>query len=225
MQDIAAARLFDELIKLFQAGFGLDAFEKLRHYGLFGHLFPDTEDCLAREEHDFPITFVSRGLANTDVRVEQNQPVTPAFLFAVLLWEPVRQRYQELLDRGREPIDAMILAGSETAARQQSRVAIPKRFSLPMREIWEMQPRLEQRQGTRPHRLLGHPRLRAAYDFLVLRAAAGEADLELADWWTRFLDGDTQERTRMTETGTKRRRRRRRPKEKVATTVGTLDGN
>jgi poly(A) polymerase len=225
LQDIAAARLFDELLKLFQAGFGLDAFEKLRHYGLFGHLFPDTEDCLAREEHDFPITFVSRGLANTDARIEQDQPVTPAFLFAVLLWEPVRQRYQELLDRGREPIEAMILAGSEVAARQQSRVAIPKRFSLPMREIWEMQPRLEQRQGTRPHRLLGHPRLRAAYDFLVLRAAAGEADPELADWWTRFQEGSTHERTRMTDTGTKRRRRRRRPKDGSVAAVGTLDGD
>ncbi len=225
LQDIAAARLFDELLKLFQAGFGLDAFEKLRHYGLFGHLFPDTEDCLAREEHDFPITFVSRGLANTDARIAQDQPVTPAFLFAVLLWEPVRQRYQEFLDRGREPIEAMILAGSEVATRQQSRVAIPKRFSLPMREIWEMQPRLEQRQGTRPHRLLGHPRLRAAYDFLLLRAAAGEADPELADWWTRFQEGSTHERTRMTDTGTKRRRRRRRPQGEAAAAVGTLDGD
>jgi poly(A) polymerase len=225
LQDIAAARLFDELLKLFQAGFGLDAFEKLRHYGLFGHLFPDTEDCLAREEHDFPITFVSRGLANTDARIERGQPVTPAFLFAVLLWEPVRQRYQELLDAGREPIDAMILAGSETAARQQARVAIPKRFALPMREVWEMQPRLEQRQGTRPHRLLGHPRLRAAYDFLVLRAAAGEADPELADWWTRFQECSTHERARMTDSGIKRRRRRRRPKKGSPAAVGTLDGD
>jgi poly(A) polymerase len=225
LQDIAAARLFEELLKLFQAGFGLDAFEKLRHYGLFGHLFPDTEACLAREEHDFPITFVSRGLANTDARIEKDLPVTPAFLFAVLLWEPVRRRYEQLLDDGREPIDAMTLAGSEVAARQQSRVAIPKRFSLPMREVWEMQPRLEQRQGTRPHRLIGHPRFRAAYDFLVLRAAAGEAEAELAEWWTQFQGGSTQDRTRMTETGTKRRRRRRRPKGGAPTAAGTVDAN
>jgi len=225
LQDIAAARLFDELLKLFQTGFGLAAFEKLRHYGLFGHLFPDTEACLACEEQDFPITFVSRGLANTDARVLQDQPVTPSFLFAVLLWEPVRQRYQELLDRGREPIEAMILAGSEIAARQQSRVAIPKRFSLPMREIWDLQPRLEQRQGTRPHRLLGHPRLRAAYDFLLLRAAAGEADPELADWWTRFQAGSTQERTRMTEGGAKRRRRRRRPRSEAPGVGGTASAS
>jgi poly(A) polymerase len=226
LRDIAAARLFDELLKLFQAGFGLDAFEKMRHYGLFGQLFPDTEACLAREEHDFPITFVSRGLANTDARVQQDLPVTPAFLFAVLLWEPVRRRYEELLDRGREPLDAMTLAGSEVAARQQSRVAIPKRFSLPMRELWEMQPRLEQRQGTRPHRLIGHPRFRAAYDFLVLRAAAGEADPELADWWTKFQECNAQERSRMTDPGTKRRRRRRRrPKGDAVAVAGALDGD
>jgi poly(A) polymerase len=95
-----------------------------------------------------------------------------------------------------------------------------------MREVWEMQPRLEQRQGTRPHRLLGHPRFRAAYDFLVLRAAAGEADVDLADWWTRFQEGNAQERMRMTDNGAKRRRRRRRrPKGEAATAAGTGDGD
>ncbi len=227
LQDIAAARLFEELLKLFQAGFGLDAFEKLRHYGLFGELFPDTDACLAHEEHDFPLTFVSRGLANTDSRIQQDQPVTPAFLFGVLLWEPVRRRYETLLDQGREPIDAISLAGSEIAARQQSRVAIPKRFSLPMREIWELQPRLEQRQGNRPARLIGHPRFRAAYDFLLLRAAAGEADQDLADWWTQYQECNPQDRARMTEGGTKprRRRRRRKPRDGAAPAVGAQDAD
>lgn len=225
LEDVAAARLFEELLKLFQAGFALDAFEKLRHYGLFGHLFPDTEACLTREEHDFPLTFVSRGLANTDGRVEQCLPVSPAFLFGVLLWEPVRRRYEELMAGGRDPIDAMMLAGSEVAARQQSRVTIPKRFSLPMRDLWELQPRLEQRQGTRPARLVTHPCFRAAYDFLVLRAAAGEADTELADWWTRFQEANGSERTRMIEGGTKRRRRRRkRPGGNSGATTGTAGG-
>jgi poly(A) polymerase len=225
LRDIAAARLFDELLKLFQAGFGLDAFEKLRHYGLFGELFPDTEACLAHEEQGFPLTFVSRGLANTDGRVAKGLPITPAFLFAVLLWEPVRRRYEALLEQGREPLDAISLAGSEIAARQQSRVAIPKRFSLPMREVWEMQPRLEQRQGTRPARLIGHPRFRAAYDFLVLRAAAGEADPELAQWWTQYQEGNAQDRARMTTTGTKRRRRRRKPRGEAASVAGARDAD
>ncbi|MCK7575296.1 MAG: polynucleotide adenylyltransferase PcnB [Chromatiales bacterium] len=210
LRDIPAARLFDELLKLFHSGYGLEVFEKLRHYGLFGHLFPATEACLAREDHDFPITFVSRGLANTDKRLAEDKPVTPAFLYAVLLWEPVRRRWEELVAHGMASIEAILMASSEVCVDQQPLVAIPKRFSLPMREIWALQPRLEQRDGKRPYRLITHPRFRAAYDFLVLRAEAGEADSELADWWTRFQDASSQERARMTEPGVRRKRRPRR---------------
>ena len=210
LRDIPAARLFDELLKLFHSGYGLEVFEKLRHYGLFGHLFPATEACLAREDHDFPITFVSRGLTNTDKRLAEGKPVTPAFLYAILLWEPVRRRWEELVAHGMASIDAILLASSEICVDQQPLVAIPKRFSLPMREIWALQPRLEQRDGKRPYRLITHPRFRAAYDFLVLRAEAGEADSELADWWTRFQDATSQERARMTEPGARRKRRPRR---------------
>ena len=96
--------------------------------------------------------------------------MTPAFRFAVLLWEPVRRRYQELIASDKSPYDAMVMAGGGVLSAQQPLVTIPKRFGLPMREIWELQPRLEQRQGKRPHRLATHPRFRAAYDFLVLRA-------------------------------------------------------
>jgi poly(A) polymerase len=210
LQDIPAARLFDELLKLFHSGYGLEVFEKLRHYGLFGHLFPATEACLAREDHDFPITFVSRGLTNTDKRLAEDKPVTPAFLYAILLWEPVRRRWEDLTAHGMASIEAILQASSEVCVDQQPLVAIPKRFSLPMREIWALQPRLEQRDGKRPYRLITHPRFRAAYDFLVLRAEAGEADSELADWWTRFQDASSQERARMTEPGARRKRRPRR---------------
>jgi poly(A) polymerase len=209
---VPSARLFEEVLKLFHGGTGLLAFEKLRHYGLFGHLFAETEECLAHEDQAFPITFVSRGLANTDRRIQEGLAVTPAFLFAVLLWEPVRRRYQDLLDEDRSPADAMYQAGGEVAGRQQSLVTIPKRFGLPMREIWELQPRLEERQGKRPYRLVTHPRFRAAYDFLLLRAEAGEADPDLAAWWTRFQDATAEERSGMTGASRRRRpRRRRRP--------------
>jgi len=209
LRDVPAARLFEEVLKLFHGGTGLLAFEKLRHYGLFAHLLPATEACLAREEQSFPITFVSRGLENTDRRVQDDQPVAPFFLFALLLWEPVRQRYEALLAADLAPDEAMAAAAAEISASQQSLVTIPKRFSMPMREVWELQPRLEQRRGKSAHRLLAHPRFRAAYDFLVLRAQSGEADPELADWWTRFQEANSQDRARMVE-GTKRRRPRRR---------------
>jgi len=213
LQDVPAARLFEEVLKLFLAGIGLESFEKLRHYDLFGRLFPATEECLAHEDQSFPITFVSRGIANTDKRVQEGKPVTPAFLFAVLLWEPARRRYEELIAVDKSPFDAMVMAGGEVLSAQQSTVSIPKRFGLPMREIWELQPRLEQRQGKRPFRLAAHPRFRAAYDFLVLRAESGEVDAELAQWWTQFQEANGEERAGMAgaRKGKRPRRRKRRP--------------
>jgi poly(A) polymerase len=221
LSEVPPARLFEEVLKLFQGGTGLPAFEKLRHYGLFTHLFPATDRSLEREEEAFPITFVCRGLENTDRRVREDKPITPAFLFAVLLWEPVRQRYHELLAQDAEPTVAMLAAAEQVTARQQANVSIPKRFGLPMKEIWALQPRLEQRSGKRPYRLLTHPRFRAAYDFLLLRAEAGEADAELAGWWTLFQEADSQGRVRMTESGKRRRpRRRRRRAPEAAAPVG-----
>ncbi len=219
LQSVPAARLFEEVLKLFMAGVALETFEKLRHYGLFGELFPQTEKSLSHEDHEFPITFVNRGLKNTDIRISEGKPVTPAFLFAVLLWEPVRLLAKRLIAAGDSPLQAMQEAGTDILMRQLDRVSIPKRFSIPMREIWNLQHRFEQRAGKRPHRLLTHPRFRAAYDFLLLRAESGEADQELADWWTRFQETEGEERNQLirqaNSTGEKPRRRRRR-KRRVA---------
>ncbi len=226
LAEVPAARLFEEVLKLFHAGYGLQAFEKLRRYGLFAQLFPATDACLARQEHDFPVVFVSRGLDNTDRRVLDGKSVVPPFLFAVLLWEPVRLRYQELLDGGTPWADAIALASHEVATAQQHHVAIPKRFGMPMREIWSLQPRLERRQGRRPMTLLGHPRFRAAYDFLLLRAEAGEVDPELAEWWTKFQDTNPSDRAKMAGAGKKRRpRRRRKPKDAAAGGAGGSSGS
>ncbi len=217
LDGVPSARLFDELLKLFLGGTALHAFEKLRHFDLFRHLFPETDECLSREEHHFPITFVIRGLQNTDRRVCENKPVTPAFLFAVLLWEPVRQCAQQLEAAGESRHDAMMVAGAEVVGRQVSRVSIPKRFSLQMREIWNMQHRLESR-GRRALRLLEHPRFRAAYDFLLLRAESGEADIVLAEWWTQIQEVSEEERMEMARAtgGGGKKRRRRKPRKRPA---------
>jgi len=216
LQGVPAARLFDEILKLFMGAIAVQSFEKLRHYGLFGELFPQTEASLERQDHDFPITFVSRGLHNTDVRVREGKPVTPSFLFAVLLWEPVRQLVDRLIAAGETPLSAVQQAGDEILAEQLPRVSIPKRFSIAMREIWSLQHRFEQRAGKRPYRLVTHPRFRAAYDFLLLRAEAGEIEPEIAGWWTRFQEAEAQERGEMSgqpnKAGSGRRRRRRRRK-------------
>ncbi len=217
LSGVPSARLFEEVLKLFLGGTALHAFEKLRHFDLFRHLFPETDESLSHEEQGFPVTFVIRGLKNTDARVRAGKPVTPAFLFAVFLWEPVRRRMQQLEARGESRHDAMMEAGREVIDRQISRVAIPKRFSLQMREIWNMQHRLEQR-GKRTMRLLEHPRFRAAYDFLLLRAESGEIDLALAQWWTQIQEVNEERRIEMAGAtgGDSKKRRRRRPRKRPA---------
>jgi poly(A) polymerase len=209
LKDVPSARLYEEVLKLFLGGSALETFEKLRHYGLFGQLFPATEEALSHEDHDFPITFVNRGLSNTDTRLRQDKSVTPAFLFAVLLWEPVRLGYEALLTQDLHPVEALQTAANDVLSEQLKHVSIPKRFSFPMRDIWQLQPRFEQRQGKRPYRLLSHPRFRAAYDFLLLRAEAGEVELELSKWWTDFQRANSQQKQSMTEQGRRGRRRRR----------------
>lgn len=184
--DIPPARLFEEILKLFLYGFGVQAFETLRHYGLFAQLFPQTDAVLSIEEQGFPHVFIAKALGSTDTRVAEDRPVTPAFLFAALLWEPVRQRAAALQASDMHPVDAYRQAAHEVVNEQTAHVALPRRFVTPMIEIYQMQSRFLQREGKRPLRLLGHPRFRAAYDFLLLRAESGDADQALADWWTQL---------------------------------------
>lgn len=208
--DVPPARLFEEVLKLFLGGTAVGSFEKLRQYALFAQLFPDTDACLAQLEHEFPLTLVLKGLENTDTRIREDKPVTPAFLFAVLLWEPVRQRAEVLQATGTAPHQAIQQAAAEVLGRQLAHVALPRRFSTPMQEIWSLQPRFGHTRGKRPQRLLAHPRFRAAYDFLLLRAAAGEADPELAAWWTALQDGNTEAPPPSKPGSASRRPRRRR---------------
>ena len=222
LDDIAPARLYEESLKLLLTGQGLQTFEMLRQYHLFERLFPLTEDSLAHEEEGFPHVFVARALANSDQRIAEGKSVTPAFLFAALLWEPVRERMRDLRvdDPELGEIPALQQAAAEVLSEQARHTAIPKRISLPMREIWRLQPAFAQRSGKRPERLLGHPRFRAAYDFLLLRAESGEDVGELADWWTRYQEAGPGERQGMLQPGPKKRRRRRPRRRKPKASVG-----
>ena len=179
------ARLFDECLKLFLSGFGAKSYRLLQQYGLFEHLFPHVRrrvrSCRrtpTREE------MLERGLINTDERIAADKPVTPTFLFAVLLWSAVLRELNER-QAGPAPDLAQLMQACDTVLRaQQSRVAIPRRFAIPMRELLMLQPRFNRRSGVKSLSLLQHPRFRAAYDFLLLRAQVGVADPELAKWWT-----------------------------------------
>jgi len=212
--DIPPARLFEEVLKLFHGGCALETFEQLRHYGLFEYLFPMTEESLEHEEGGFPLTFVARALRNTDERVNTGLPVTPAFLFAALLWEPLRERAALLQANEMPKMEALQRAADEVISEQVRHIAFPRRFSVQAREIWGLQPRLENR-GKRVKSLIEHPRFRAAYDFLVLRSESGEGGEEAADWWTRYQESDETGRSGMASEnkgggGDGRRKRRRR---------------
>ncbi len=215
LEHVPAARLFDEILKLLMGGVGVSTFEALRQHGLFSHLFPLTEAGFARDSHGTGLMFVARALANTDLRIGEGKPVTPAFMFAALLWPAVQEAYRAQLEQGvSEPV-ALAAAGEEVLAVQLQTVAIPKRFSIPMREMWSMQPRFERCNSRRAARMLSHPRFRAAYDFLLLRAEAGDAPAELGEWWRAAVAGSAtgEPPAQADEPVRRRRRRRRRPRD------------
>ncbi len=183
---ISSSRLFEEMVKLYQCGHAEAAHPLLMQYGLFTHLFPQTHDLL---NGHYPVdAFFMIALQSTDKRIQEDKPVTPAFIFAALLWFPLIEQASELRKQGVEPLPALDQAMSSVIAAQNKIVTIPKRFTQVMREIWLLQFRFAKRTGHRPFGLLEHPRFRGAYDFMALRALAGDESVELADWWTTFQD-------------------------------------
>ncbi len=186
LDGIPPARLLDEFQKLFLAGFGQRAYELLQQYGLLEHLFPATAAYLATETDGMAARLIQAGLANTDRRVAEGRSVTPMFLFAVLLFGPVSAAAQKRFETGMHPGDAIADAVDEVVYEQNRRIGIPKRFSIPMRELLALQPRFHRREGRRALSFIGHPRFRAAYDFLLLRAEAGAEDPAIAAWWTEI---------------------------------------
>ncbi len=189
LREIPSARLFEEVLKLFLSGNASDTFEMLVDLQLFEQLFPASSDALEHEP-TYTHTLISNALINTDLRVKQGKPVTPAFLFAALLWPALPHRVLRLQAKGMPPIPAMQEGAHELIAEQCQRIAIPKRFTLPIREIWDMQERLPRRSGKRADLLLDNPRFRAGYDFLLLRESAGEQTDGLGEWWTDYQDAN-----------------------------------
>ena len=209
MAHVPPARLFDEMQKLLLSGHAAETLRSLRAHGLSHGLLPLLDVIL---EQPLGHKFIDAALAGTDARVREGKGVSPAFLFATLLWHEVLVTWNAAKQRGERPLPALFDAMDKVLDAQASRIAIPRRFEATIKEIWSLQPRFEQRAGTRPARLTEHPRFRAAYDFLVLRGESGEAPQALVDWWTRFQDANPDEREAMLkpdETPKKRRRSRR----------------
>ncbi|MGV8933340.1 MAG: polynucleotide adenylyltransferase PcnB [Gallionellaceae bacterium] len=214
LSNVPEARLLDEMLKLLMSGHAVECIKKLRAMHLHHGLLPMLDVIL---EQPMGEKFVMLALANTDKRLREDKPASPAFLFAALLWHEVLSIWNAQLDAGKPAIPALHLAMDAILHKQRAEMAIPHRHDAVMKEIWLLQPRLEQRSGPRPLRLLALPRFRAAYDFLLLRCESGEVEMELADWWTEFQEASDERRAEMLmpEQGHKKRRRRSKSKSKA----------
>ena len=204
LESVPPARLFDEVLKLFLGGYGVASYELLRHYGHFRQLFPAVDRLLDSEAGEPYRALLLASLQNTDQRVAADEPVTPVFLFSVLMWGPVRRRASALEEAGEQPVQALLLAADEVMDAQQSQVAIPRRITTPMKELMVMQLRLNRTRGKRVLGLLGQARFRAAYDFLCLRAKVGDADPALAEFWTQLQELDEAQRVAAVDPGRRR---------------------
>ena len=223
LQDVPAARLFDEILKLLMSGYSWEAIQGLREAGLHHGLLPLLDHILDENKSaDGANGFVKLALANTDQRIQSGKSVSAGFLFATLLWPDLLKNWQANLAKGMPNIPALQDAMDETITAQSSGMTIQRRFESDMREIWSMQPRFERRVGRYPYRLIDMPRFRAGYDFMLLRCATGEQSPALGEWWTNFIAADPAGQevlmaSAKTEVGNTtnsptKRRRRRKPK-------------
>lgn len=217
LANISEARLFEEVLKLFLSGSATATFNLLREYDLLKQLFPGA-DAAIKSGDELGAALIERSMINTDKRLRSGKTVTPAFIYAALLW-PALQQEQKRLESQMPAQAAYLEACQKVVSQQLARTSIPKRFLIPMREIWDLQARLPSRQGLRALRLLDHPRFRAAYDFLLMREDAGEELYGLGSWWTSFQSANDEEREQMVKdlgkqnsSSRTRRRRPRKPK-------------
>ncbi|HAU0237994.1 TPA: polynucleotide adenylyltransferase PcnB [Legionella pneumophila] len=192
---VSSSRLFDEITKLYQCGEAESVQKLLVEYGLFNYLFPQTA---ALFDSHYPVNpLLGIALENTDTRIRDGKPVTPAFLIAVLLWFPMIECSRKLQESGLPPLPSIEKAMSIVLSEQNAIISIPKRYSQVIREIWLLQYRFDKRFGGRAFNLLLHPRFRAAYDFMALRALSGDESMELAQWWATFQEVDDVEKNNM----------------------------
>jgi len=229
INNVPAARVFDEMLKLLMSGQAMACLERLRSEGLHHGLLPLLDVVM---EQPLGERFVRLALDNTDLRIRQGKPVSPGFLFASLLWHQVLEKWRAYQAAGEYPIPALHQAADDVLNSQTEKLALQRRIATDMRDIWAMQPRFERRSGKSPYKLLEHPRLRAGYDFLLLRCESGELDAEAGEWWTAFMEADGPGREELLSrkpradgeaAAPKKRARRRRPKKEGA--EGVAGGN
>ena len=213
LEDVPTARLFEEVNKLFLTGHGMRSMEALQRFGLSRAMFPAMPRGSGKGKVRISV-MLRKTLENTDHRVKRELPVTPAFLFAALLWQPVRERADRMVEEGESEYMAILNASEQVIFEQSQRTAIPRRFSAVTRQIWLMQARFAKTKGKRWKRLLYEQRFRAGYDFLLMRSEEDPELKPLCEFWTEaqkdFNATHPEEARRHSHHDRPRRRRRRR---------------
>lgn len=226
LKDIPAARMYEEILKLFFNGQAANNFTMMREFGLFAPLFPLVDSQLVDEPNGFTAKMLQAVMESTDARVRAEKTVTPAFFYAAILWYPLSQRADDIaLESGLSLYDAYNAAMGDVMEQQCRTISIPRRFSTPAKDIWQLQLRFDRNQGTRAFKFIEHPKFRAAYDLLLLRALAeGGSVAKSAAWWKSFVEGGEEQRNviaRSANKGSRNRnsnqRRRRKPASKKTT--------
>ena len=200
LEQVAGSRIFDEITKLYQCGAAEAVQAQLTHYKIFEAFFPQTH-ALLNSQH--PVNaLLTFALESTDTRIKNGKPVIPSFLFAALLWFPFLHQKAKLEEKAAaednefDALTALEKSMGYVLREQCKIITVPKRHTQVIREIWLFQYRLQKRNSKRAQDLLEHPRFRAAYDFLGLRALAGDESMELAEWWTTFQDATPKTQTK-----------------------------
>jgi poly(A) polymerase len=194
INNVPAARIFDEMLKLLMSGHALACLQELRAAGLHHGLLPLLDAVL---EQPIGMKFVTLALESTDNRVTAGKGVSPGFLFASLLWHQVLEKWNAYRAAGESPIPALHLAADDVLDAQTENLALQRRIATDMRDIWAMQPRFERRTGKAPYKMLENPRFRAGFDFLLLRCESGELEKEVGEWWSAFAEAGDAERERL----------------------------
>jgi poly(A) polymerase len=192
LTNIPSARLFDESLKMFMGGYSLACLQQLDKYKLLEFLSPPAATAMVNQAS--ARSFFERTMRNTDKRLANDLRVTPAYIYAALLWPAVCAEESHLITKGEHPARALQLAAQHVIGKQVKHTAIPKRFTQSMREIWELQFRLLNPRGQQFFTLVEHPRFRAAYDFLLMREENGENLNNMGVWWTNFQSANEEER-------------------------------
>ena len=209
LDSISSARLFDETLKLMTGGYAERTFEMLTRFQLGTYLFAPTLEALS-ESDGSSANLVFLALKNTDDRLAKGKSVTPAFLFASLLWPVLKSHLAKSKNLGLPPQKAFQQAAQSALSEQLHYTAIPKRFTLATREIWELQQKLGVRTKRNVDRVFSSSRFRAAYDFLLLREESGEDLNGLGQWWADFQVSDSETKLKLITKVQKRRTKKNR---------------